>query len=78
MRQRIMPFNPLNAQPSYQDMDKTKPVAKLPREDRNIKSKELPVKFLTCDKCHKFGGTLIKIEQNVYMHQECAKEEVIA
>lgn len=62
-------FNPQNASPTYEEMGMTKP-------RKRPENQPLPVRYITCFKCHKNGGTLVKADnpktnKKDFIHREC-------
>lgn len=56
-------------QPSYEEMKMSKPR----KEGRNDNT-PLPIKYITCEKCKRLGGTLVK-RMGKYYHEECWVKE---
>jgi hypothetical protein len=73
MKMKNMGSNPMNVQPFYRDMEKTKPI----KTGRNVKSPN-PIRFISCDKCHKINGTLVHniLPKKGYVHQSCLNQEL--
>lgn len=67
-------WNPQHAPPSYEEMGLKKPEAKKPVNPALTKPKPLPVKYAECYKCHKPGGTLVRVD-NRYVHPDCSLKE---